>query len=58
MEDVGEEIWQQASLRVADAGDVRDHSAGGPAAHGSDYRVYSSVREMGPIGFSADPVVA
>ena len=55
---VGEEVRQEASFRVFDARNVRDHAGGGAVSDGADDRIQTQLFEPVLIRFGTDPLVA
>ena len=58
VERVGEEVRQEASFRVFDARNVRDHAGGGAVSDGADDRIQTQLFEPVLIRFGTDPLVA
>ena len=58
MEGIGEEVGQESSLGVLDAGDVGNQAQGAAVADTADNGIHAGLLELGHERLAADPVVA
>ena len=58
MESIGEEVGQESSLGVLDAGDVGNQAQGAAVADTADNGIHAGLLELGHERLAADPVVA
>ena len=58
MEGIGEEVGQETSLGVLDAGDVGNQAQGAAVADTADNGIHAGLLELGHERLAADPVVA